>query len=89
MFVNAMLKSLSGGERSLFSELDGLYTAYVPISKTELRPPTCRPQDCLLIPSNSLIFVKAQHMFSISIVHLIGWNSIIANRLKSSLKSEL
>ena len=86
MFVNATLKRLCVGERSLFSELDGLYTAYVPISKTELRPPTCWPQDCLLIPANSLIFVKAQHMFTISIVHLIGWNSIIFNRLMSSLK---
>ena len=40
MFDNATLNGLSGGERSHFSELGGLYTGYVPISKPELWPPT-------------------------------------------------
>ena len=44
--------------------------------------------DCLYIRANSLIFVKAQHMFTVSIVQLIEWNSIIANRLMSSVKGE-
>ena len=39
MFVNAMPKGLSGGERSHFSELGGLYSANVPTSKAELRHP--------------------------------------------------
>ena len=40
MFVKATTKRLSGGERSRFSELDGLYPTYVPTSKAELQPPT-------------------------------------------------
>ena len=41
-----------------------------------------------LVPNLTSIFVKDQHMLTVSIVHLIGWNSIIANRLMSSLKGE-
>ena len=47
MFINATPKpkGLSGGERLHFSELGGLYPAYVPILKAELRSPTLLPLD--------------------------------------------
>ena len=40
MFVSATHKGLSGGERSYFSELGGLYAAYMAVSKAQVRPPT-------------------------------------------------
>ena len=43
---------------------------------------------CLQIGSISLIFVKAQHQFTVSIVQQIGWNLIIVNWPMSGLRDE-
>ena len=61
-----------------FSELGSPYPVYVPNSRPSYGVQRDSQFHYLYIGANSLIFVKTYHMFTVSIVLLICWNSISA-----------